>query len=83
MAGDLKARDDFMENYKFNVKKRMEPGVAYKTGNDALSAEVKGSNQLASSPDDQRRSKTDSLAQPKVSKIAASIVGKNAGRLSV
>ena len=83
MAGDLNARDKFMEDYKFNVKKRMEPGVANEYGNDALKAEFEGSNQLASSPDDQRRAKTDSFAQPKVSKIAASIVGKNAGRYSV
>jgi hypothetical protein len=83
MAGDLNARDEFMENYKFNVKKRLEPGVAHETGNDALTAEFQGTNRLASSPDDQRRAKTDSFAQPKVSKIAASIVGKDAGHQSV
>ena len=60
MAGDLNARDEFMENYKFNVKKRMEPGVAHSTGNDKLGA----------GPD-------------KISNIASSIVGKNAGKLSV
>ena len=40
MAGDLGARDKFMENYKFNLQKRLEPGVANKTGNDKLNATV-------------------------------------------
>ncbi len=90
MAGDLTARDEFMENYKFNVKKRMEPGVANEYGNDALKAQSKGQNQLPAdagslTADEQRRAKTDSYAQTpnKVSQVAASIVGKNAGRFSV
>lgn len=69
MAGDLNARDDFMENYKFNVKKRMEPGVAHAVGNDKLNAGPTGGNVLG--------------GQSKVSKIANDIVGKGAGYQSV
>lgn len=38
MAGDLGARDEFLENYKLNLQRRMEPGVAHKVGNDDLPA---------------------------------------------
>ena len=36
MAGDLGARDEFMNNYKLNLQRRMEPGVANAVGNDDL-----------------------------------------------
>ncbi len=37
-AGNLDARDEFMENYSLNLQRRMEPGVANKVGNDDLPA---------------------------------------------
>ena len=36
MAGNLGARDEFMDNYKLNLQRRMEPGVAHAVGNDDL-----------------------------------------------
>ena len=90
MAGDLGARDNFMENYKFNVKKRMEPGVAHKTGNDKLNASVPQNvlgkpSDYATSRTQEREDLTNSYAQKtkKVSKIADDIVGKSAGFYSV
>ncbi len=90
MAGDLGARDKFMDNYKFNVKKRMEPGVANKTGNDNLNATVP--QNVLGKPSDyavrrtqEREDLTNSYAQKnkKVSTIANDIVGKGAGFYSV
>ena len=90
MAGDLGARDKFMENYKFNVKKRMEPGVAHETGSDKLNADVPQNvlgmpSDYATSRVQEREDLTDSFAQKtkKVSAIADDIVGKNAGFYSV
>ena len=90
MAGDLGARDKFMENYKFNVKKRMEPGVANKTGNDKLNATVPENvlgkpSDYATSRTQEREDLTDSFAQKnlKLSNIATDLVGKNAGFQSV
>ena len=36
MSGNLGARDQFMNNYKLNLQKRMEPGTARTTGADDL-----------------------------------------------
>jgi len=36
MAGNLGARDEFLDNYKLNIQRRMEPGVANAVGNDDL-----------------------------------------------
>ena len=90
MAGDLGARDKFMENYKFNVKKRMEPGVAHKTGNDKLNATVPENvlgkpSDYATSRTQEREDLTDSFAQKKLklSNIATDLVGKGAGFQSV
>ncbi len=38
MAGNLDARDEFLQNYSLNLQRRMEPGTAYKVGNDDLPA---------------------------------------------
>lgn len=37
-AGNLGARDEFLDNYKLNLQRRMEPGVANEVGNDDLPA---------------------------------------------
>ena len=37
-AGNLDARDEFMQNYSLNLQRRMEPGVANRVGNDDLPA---------------------------------------------
>ncbi len=37
-AGNLDARDEFMQNYSLNLQRRMEPGVANEVGNDDLPA---------------------------------------------
>lgn len=66
MAGNLGARDEFLNNYKLNVKRRMEPGVAQSVGNDDLP------------PMD--KSLTDpKVRADRPSKIAADIIGKGAG----
>ena len=38
MAGNLDARDEFLQNYSLNLQRRMEPGTAYEVGNDDLPA---------------------------------------------
>ena len=90
MAGDLGARDTFLNDFKAKLKKRMEPGVANETGNDNLNAFVpepvlNKPSDYATSRSQERLDLTDSFAQKnmKVSKIADDIVGKGAGFYSV
>ena len=48
MDGDLGARDEFMNNYKLNLQRRMEPGVANAVGNDDLPAMQSNQNKKRS-----------------------------------
>jgi hypothetical protein len=69
-AGNLDSRQDFMDMYKLNLQKRMEPGTAGEFGADQLN--MHGHNEINAMRDEQ-----------KTSKIAADIVGKGAGFQSV
>mgnify|MGYP003116202484 CR=1 FL=1 len=70
-SGNLGARQQFLDNYKLNLQRRLEPGTADKYGGDDLGPSFDGADSLG----------PDAITPPaeRKSKIAADIVNKGAG----